>query len=42
MIEKSGKNLSQRQSLDDAIRKAQIPPEYEEIVKRLFSRGESQ
>lgn len=42
IIEKSGKNLSQRQSLDDAIRKAQIPPEYEEIVKRLFSRGESQ
>src|SRR5207249_11658061 len=40
--EKSGKTLSQRQSLDDAIRKAQIPPEYEEIVKRLFSRGESQ
>ncbi|MBI3302551.1 MAG: hypothetical protein HYZ72_10830 [Deltaproteobacteria bacterium] len=42
IIEKSGKSLSQRQSLDDAIRKAQIPPEYEEIVKRLFSRGESQ
>jgi hypothetical protein len=42
VIEKSTKNLSQRQSLDDAIRKAQIPPEYEEIVKRLFSRGESQ
>jgi hypothetical protein len=42
IIEKSSKSLSQRQSLDDAIRKAQIPPEYEEIVKRLFSRGESQ
>jgi hypothetical protein len=42
VIEKSTKNLSQRQSLDDAIRKAQVPPEYEEIVKRLFSRGESQ
>jgi hypothetical protein len=42
VIEKSTKNLNQRQSLDDAIRKAQIPPEYEEIVKRLFSRGESQ
>jgi hypothetical protein len=40
--EKSGKNLSQRQSLDDAIRKSQVPPEYEEIVKRLFSRGGSQ
>lgn len=39
---KSNKSLSQQQSLDDAIRKAQIPPEYEEIVKRLFSRGESQ
>jgi len=42
IIEKSTKSLNQRQSLDDAIRKAQIPPEYEEIVKRLFSRGESQ
>jgi hypothetical protein len=42
VIEKSSKSLSQRQSLDDAIRKAQVPPEYEEIVKRLFSRGESQ
>jgi hypothetical protein len=42
IIEKSSKTLSQRQSLDDAIRKAQVPPEYEEIVKRLFSRGESQ
>jgi len=41
IVEKSGKGLSQRQSLDDAIRKAQVPPEYEEIVKRLFSRGES-
>jgi hypothetical protein len=42
IIEKSTKSLSQRQSLDDAIRKAQIPAEYEEIVKRLFARGESQ
>lgn len=42
VIEKSTKSLSQRQSLDDAIRKAQVPPEYEDIVKRLFSRGESQ
>jgi hypothetical protein len=42
IIEKSTKGLSQRQSLDDAIRKAQIPAEYEEIVKRLFARGESQ
>jgi hypothetical protein len=42
VIEKSSKSLSQRQSLDDAIRKSQVPPEYEEIVKRLFSRGDSQ
>jgi len=42
VIEKSSKSLSQRQSLDDAIRKAQIPPSTKEIVKRLFSRGESQ
>jgi hypothetical protein len=41
IIEKSTKNLSQQQSLDDAIRKSQIPAEYEEIVKRLFARGES-
>ena len=38
---KSRRRLSQEQSLDDAIRKAKIPPEYEAIVKRLFSRGES-
>ena len=38
---KSRRRLSQRQSLDDAIRKAKIPPEYEAIVKRLFSRGGS-
>ena len=37
-MQKAGGSLSQRQSLDDAIRKAQVPPEYEEIVKRLFSR----
>lgn len=37
-MEKAGGSLSWRQSLDDAIRKAQVPPEYEEIVKRLFSR----
>jgi hypothetical protein len=41
IIEKSTKNLNQRQSFDDAIRKSQVPPEYEEIVKHLFSRGES-
>lgn len=38
---KSRRKLSQQQSLDDAIRKAKIPPEYEAIVKHLFSRGES-
>jgi hypothetical protein len=42
IIEKSSKSLNQKQSLDDAIRKAQVPPEYEDIVKRLFARGESQ
>lgn len=41
IIEKSTKGLSQEQSLDDAIRKSQVPAEYEEIVKRLFVRGES-
>ncbi len=42
IIEKSTKSLNQRQSFDDAIRKSQVPPEYEEIVKHLFSRGEAQ
>jgi hypothetical protein len=41
IIEKSTKGLSQEQSLDDAIRKSQVPAEYEDIVKRLFVRGES-
>jgi hypothetical protein len=41
IIEKSTKGLSQQQSLDDAIRKSQVPAEYEDIVKRLFVRGES-
>ncbi|MGE0820529.1 MAG: hypothetical protein AB7G75_00510 [Candidatus Binatia bacterium] len=40
IIEKSTRTLSQQQSLDDAIRKSRVPPEYEEIVKRVFSRGE--
>ena len=39
---KSTSQLNQNQALDDAIRNAQIPPEYEDIVKRLFSRGEVQ
>ncbi|MSQ46853.1 MAG: hypothetical protein EXR78_00460 [Deltaproteobacteria bacterium] len=41
IIEKSTKGLSREQSLDDAIRKSQVPAEYEDIVKRLFVRGES-
>ena len=39
VIMKSTSQLSANQALDDAIRNAQIPPEYEHIVKRLFSRG---
>jgi hypothetical protein len=31
--------LSRRQALDDAIRRVQVPPEYEEIVKRVFARS---
>ena len=42
VIIKSTSQLNQNQALDDAIRNAQIPPEYEDIVKRLFSRGEVQ
>jgi hypothetical protein len=41
IIEKSTKGLNQEQSFDDAIRKSQVPAEYEDIVKRLFVRGES-
>jgi hypothetical protein len=41
IIEKSTGGLSQQQSLDDTIRKSRIPAEYEEIVKRVFARGES-
>ena len=39
VILKSTSQLSANQALDDAIRNAQIPPEYEDIVKHLFSRG---
>ena len=39
VIIKSTSQLSANQALDDAIRNAQIPPEYEDIVKQLFSRG---
>ena len=38
VILKSTSQLSANQALDDAIRNAQIPPEYEDIVKQLFSR----
>ena len=38
VILKSTSQLSANQALDDAIRNAQIPPEYEDIVKHLFSR----
>ncbi len=38
VILKSTSQLSANQALDDAIRNAQIPPEYEDIVKNLFSR----
>lgn len=31
--------LGPEQRLDDAVRRAQVPPEYEKIVQRLFSRG---
>lgn len=41
IIEKSTRGLSQQQSLDDTIRKSRVPAEYEEIVKRVFTRGES-
>jgi hypothetical protein len=33
-------DLSADQRLDDAIRRAQVPAEYESIVQRVFSRGE--
>ena len=36
VIIKSTSQLSVNQALDDAIRNAQIPPEYEDIVKHLF------
>lgn len=36
VIIKSTSQLSANQALDDAIRNAQIPPEYEDIVKQLF------
>ena len=41
IIDKSTRGLSKQQSLDDTIRKSRVPAEYEEIVKRVFARGES-
>ena len=38
---KSTGRLSDTQAFDDAIRNARVPPEYEDIVKNLFSRGDS-
>ena len=39
VIVKSTGRLSDTQAFDDAIRNARVPPEYEAIVKNLFSRG---
>ncbi|MEA2624100.1 MAG: hypothetical protein QOD06_145 [Candidatus Binatota bacterium] len=33
--------LAKDQEIDDAVRRAQVPPEYEAIVKRIFRRDES-
>lgn len=33
-------DLASEQGLDDAIRRAQIPPEYERIVQKIFSRSD--
>jgi hypothetical protein len=36
----SGVALNERQMVDDAVRKAEIPPEYEDLVRRVYSRAE--
>ena len=36
----SGVALNERQVADDAVRKAEIPPEYEDLVRRVYSRTE--
>jgi len=36
----SGIALNERQMADDAVRKAEIPPEYEDLVRRVYSRAE--
>ena len=41
VIVKSTGRLSDSQAFDDAIRNARVPPEYEAIVKNLFSRGDT-
>lgn len=41
VIVKSTGRLSETQAFDDAIRNARVPPEYEAIVKNLFSRGDT-
>ena len=41
VIVKSTGRLSDTQAFDDAIRNARVPPEYEDIVKNLFSRGDT-
>lgn len=41
VIVKSTGRLSDTQAFDDAIRNARVPPEYEAIVKNLFSRGDT-
>ncbi len=35
-------NLSDEQRLDDAVRRAQVPAEYETIIQRVFNRAEEQ
>jgi hypothetical protein len=34
-------SLAKDQEIDDAVRRAQVPPEYEAIVKRIFGRDEA-
>ncbi|MGH7818963.1 MAG: hypothetical protein ACREQ9_04245, partial [Candidatus Binatia bacterium] len=33
-------DVTANQHLDDAIRRAQVPPEYEQIIQRMFSRAD--
>jgi hypothetical protein len=34
-------DLAADQRLDDAIRRAQVPPEYEQIIQRIFSHADT-